>query len=246
MWGLKQCGKQAKLCISWGKRALLATGGPDPLQREERGIGRLVCCVGAPWACTCVTFSQKNQALTAPERNLARRPCTYATWIQRSYYLQAGTSRRAITWAVVKRRRLCQGCCLAPSMGRGCSWWKGTRGPCQPGRPPGRERSQSWGSPKVVCGCFFFFFKLTKSLGTAYSASSYQSFWAFSFFFFFSQMLPRLKAVAEESILWLPSVAPRARSAKGDVASSSLCRCLRAIAKPPWSQAPHSVDFSED
>lgn len=104
MHSLKQCENQASLCVKTGKVLSRPQVGLIccSRQREEEGVGQLLRCVGAPWACTYVTFP-KNQVLTAPEK-LGSLDCTYATWIQRSHYLQSGTSCRAIMWAVVKGR----------------------------------------------------------------------------------------------------------------------------------------------
>lgn len=52
--------------VQRGQCALLATGGPSPLW-EKRGIGQLLCYVGAPGARTYGTVP-KNQTLTAPEK----------------------------------------------------------------------------------------------------------------------------------------------------------------------------------
>lgn len=128
LWKASQTLRKTGNVLSWPK----ATWCVCSRQREDGEIGQLVCCVGAPWACTCVTFP-KNQALTAPEK-LGSWKCTYATCIQGSYYLQAGTSCRVVALAAGRRgsgwgQCLHQGCCMAPSL-RGMKlpvvargWW---------------------------------------------------------------------------------------------------------------------------
>lgn len=144
--------RKAGNMLSWPK----ATWCVCSRRREDGEIGQLVCCVGAPWACTCVTFP-KNQALTAPEK-LGSWECTYATWIQGSYYLQAGTSCRAIALAVVRPgsgwgQWLHRGCCMAPSL---C----GMKLPVVAGGTLGRKTvGHSWGLLKL----FFFFLHLNQT-----------------------------------------------------------------------------------
>lgn len=101
-------------------------------QREEERVGQLLCCVGAPWACTYVTFP-KIQALTAPEKP-GSLDCTYATWIQRSHYLQSGTSCRAIMRAMVKGRQWVRAVPGSQWPGMGLHMVEGAHGALQPCR----------------------------------------------------------------------------------------------------------------
>lgn len=138
MQGWKQCGNQAKLCVKVGKVLSRPQVGLIccSRQREEEGVGQLLCCVGAPWVCTYVTFP-KNQAPTAPEKP-GSLDCTYATWIQRSHYLQSGTSCRAIMRAMVKGRQGVRAVPLpgllpgAQGPGMGLRKVDGAHGPLQP------------------------------------------------------------------------------------------------------------------